>query len=447
VRIRSRRAGVLLLAVGSFMMAASTTVAIAQTGDGAQLGFFDVSADATGVGASFGDPTTQPYPVATGFVPDSVAQLSAGPSGQAQSSILWPGPLVGNAGSLANVIGTPLPPEVVSNLNYPIVARASASGGGRDEKSLGPMKATVDAKTSTASTALTDVNAPGVISAARVLTESVSAVESDKVTSTATSELEGVNVGGVIKFGRVRTVAKATTDGVRATTEQQVELTGVSVNGQAATVDDKGLHIGGQTVPAGDVTGGAKPVLDPFGVSAYVTKPVEDTSNGGAGHITSGSVVVVWSPPPPPDQFPDQLKSKSYWVVVLGGSSVKVSGTPGSQVAGEKPAADVFVPAAPETVLPTPSLSPPADSGAPTEGLAPTAGVPVGPSGPAAAAKTPFQSGTILQEAAAVSDRVPFGWVLIGIVGACLMGTGLQTIRQRAIGAALTATRCPLEGR
>jgi hypothetical protein len=443
VSLRSRRAGVLLLAVGSLMVAASATVAVAQTGGDSQLGFFDVTADATGVGASFGDPTSQPYPVATGFVPNSLAQLSAGPSGQAQSSILWPGPLIGNAGSLANVIGTPLPPEVVSNLNYPVVARASASGGGRDEKSLGPMKATVDGKTSTASTALTDVNAPGVISAARVLTESVSALEDDKVTSTATSELEGVDVGGVIRFGRVRTVAKGTTDGVRATTEQHVEVTGAFVNGQAATVDDKGLHVGGQTVPAGDVTGGAKPVLSPFGVSAYVTKPVEDASNGGAGHITSGSVVVVWSPPPPPDQFPDQLKSKSYTVVVLGGSSVKVSGTTGSAV-GENPADDFFSPAAPEGVLPTPSFSPPADSGAlalpQQSGAVPAVGSP-------AQAGVPFESATPLQDAAAVSDRVPFGWVLIGILGACLMGTGLQAIRQRAIGAAVTATHCPLERR
>src|SRR5438094_795933 len=186
MRGRSRRAGAVLLAAGSVMVLVSAVAAVAtaQTG-GESLGFFDISAEATGVGASFGDPTTQPYPVAAGLAPNTVAQLSAGPSGQAQASILWPGPLLSNAGSLANVIGTPLPPEVVSNLNYPIVARASASGGGREEKSLGPMKATVDGETSTASTALTDVNAPGVISAARVLTESVSAVESDKVTSTA----------------------------------------------------------------------------------------------------------------------------------------------------------------------------------------------------------------------------------------------------------------------
>ena len=209
-------------------------------------------------------------------------------------------------------------------------------------------------------------------------------------------------------------------------------------------MDDKGLHVGGQTVPAGDVTGGAKPVLDPFGVSAYVTKPVEDASNGGAGHITTGSVVVVWSPPPPPNQFPDQLKSKSYWVVVLGGSSVKVSGTPGSAGAAEQAPDNFFSPAAPETVLPTPSFSPPAESGA-LAPVPPSGGVPAVGAQPSAG--RPFESATPLQEAAAVSDRVPFGWVLIGIVGACLMGTGLQAIRQRAIVGALTATHCPLEGR
>jgi len=450
VRARSRRAGILLLAVGALMVVSSATAAIAQSGSDSDsgVGFFDVTGEATGIGATFGDPTSQPYPVAAGLAPNALAQLAAGPSGQAQASVLWPGPLLGNAGSLANVIGTPLPPEVVANLNDPVVARANAAGGGRDDKSGGPMHAGVGGKSSTATVGLTDFNAPGVVSAARVVTESVSALDGSKATSTATSELEGLNIGGVLKIGRVRTVASGSTDGVRAATTHEVEVTGATVNGQAATIDEAGLHFGGQTIPAGPITEGAKPATDPFGLHAYLTKPVEESANAGTGLVMSGAVVVVWEPPPPPDQFPDQAKSPSKWVVVLGGSTVHVSATPGNEVPAAASPGDFFAPSAPESVLPTPSFSPSAESGGTVDASTATdAGLSVAPaSGGGRGSARPGFSSPAFQDAAAVSDRVPFGWVLIGIIGACLMATGLQTIRQRAIAAAGSTTRCPLEG-
>jgi hypothetical protein len=286
------------------------------------------------------------------------------------------------------------------------------------------------------------------VSAARVVTESVSALDGSKATSTATSELEGLDIGGVLKIGHVRTVASGSTDGLRAETTHQVEVTGASVNGQAATIDAAGLHFGGQTIPAGPITDGAKPAFDPFGLHAYVTKPVEQSANAGSGQVISGSVVVVWEPPPPPDQFPDQAKSPSKWVVVLGGSTVRLNGTPGNGLpAAAASPGDFFAPPAPETVLPTPSFSPPAESGATAfdTSTAPSPAVAPVPRG-GRASGTPGFSSPAFQDAAAVSDRVPFGWVLIGIIGACLMATGLQTIRQRAITAAGTTTRCPLEG-
>ena len=47
---------------------------------------------------------------------------------------------------------------------------------------------------STATVALSQFNAPGVVSAARVVTDSVSALDGSKATSTATSELEGLDI-------------------------------------------------------------------------------------------------------------------------------------------------------------------------------------------------------------------------------------------------------------
>ena len=423
-------AGVLLL-VGSF-------AAVASADDSGGVGFFDVTANAAGIGASFGDPTSSPYPVAAGLVPNTVAELTAGPSGQAQSSVLWPGPLAGNAGSLANVIGTPLPPEVVSNANYPVVARASSAAGGTDEDTLGPMHAKVAGSDSSASTTLSNVAAPGVVTAAKVVTTSHSFLDGGKPTSIGESVLEGVTVaGGVLSIGSIHTIAQGTTDGAQAPTSQKVTVAGVTVNGQAATIDRSGLHVSGGAVPVGSVLDGGKPALDSLGITAYVTDPRSQSSSGGSGAIESGSVIVVWSPP----------SSGQYFVVVLGGSSVAVRATPGSDFAagGDGGPADFFAPAEPTAVLPTPSFSPSAGSAGAALDALPTAPGGPSPAGSAVAAAAPIQSGAPLDLAVAVTDRPPLGWVLIGIVGACLLGLGVHSFRQQALAAAVAGTHCPLE--
>src|SRR4051794_22638928 len=300
MRTGTRRTGVLLLAAGA-MFLATPVVAAAQTAtDGsdaaAALGFYDVSAEATGIGGSIGDPTSQPYPVAAGLVPNAVAQLSAGPSGHAVASMAWPGPLAGNAGSLANVVGTPLPPEVVSNANDPVKADASATGGARDEKTLGPMSALVDGANVESKAAVADFAAPGLVSAARAVTKSRSYADGSQLVSVAESELQGVEIAGVLSIDSIHTIAKGTTDGTTATTEPTVVVSGVTVNGQKATIDDKGLHLAGndQANPLGGVVSGANQGLSGLKMTAYVTKPLEQKTSGGSASLTTGSVIVDW---------------------------------------------------------------------------------------------------------------------------------------------------------
>jgi hypothetical protein len=434
--MRARRGAAALVAAGVVLLVtACTGMAVSAQEAGTEVGFFDITAEASGIGASFGDPTTQPYPVAAGLIPNAHASLSAGPSGRARSSILWPGPLVGSAGSLANVIGTPLPPEVVSQANYPVVAQAEAGGGGTDEAAVGPMTAKVEGSDSRAATTLTDVSAPDVVTAAKVATTSRSYLEGGKAISLAESVLEGVTVaGGALEIARIHTVARGVTDGITASTTQELTLTGVTLNDQAATIDREGLHVGGGAVPIGDVLEGAKPATDGFGIRAFVTDALKQESAGGAALLDTGAVVVEWSPP----------ESGQFFTVVLGGSSVRVSASPGSAFGAGGVGDEFFAPADPGTVLPTPSFSPsadlplssPVDSGAlagPTSGVN---GAPIA---------APIQSGPSLELASAVSDRVPFGWMLVGIIGALLAGSGLHAFRQQALAAAIAGGTCPLE--
>lgn len=448
MKFRSGGAARALLAVGLAMVASpiAATVASAQTaGEEAVLGFYDVSAEANGIGTFFGDPASQPYPVAAGLAPHALAQLGAGPSGRALSSITWPGPLLSNAGSLANVIGTPLPPELVANANYPVRAEANAAAGARDEQNVGPMSAVVDGGDSTARTALSDFKATGIVSAARVVTKSRSYLEGGLPVAVAETELQGVEVGGQVRIETVKTIARGRTDGQEATTEQEVVVSGVTVGGQGATIDADGLHLGPETNPnpATALIEGAAPALEPFKMRAYVTEPSEQSSEAGAGSISTGAVVFEW----------ELGDSGQRYTVVLGGASVALSATTeglGGAIedfgdAGAFDSVGGF--GGGDSGLPSSAAfvagATPSTAGA----LGGTTGGSRGGSGSGGGGATgEIVSPSDLSLASATSDRVPLGWMLIGGIGMLFIGSALHRMRDQALAAALGGgMRCPLE--
>ena len=430
------------LAVVGIVMLTTSMAAFAQT-KGPEFGLLDVTAEATGIGLQGGNPTSSPYPAAAALLPNASATLATGPSGTARSSILWPGPLVGSFGSLVNVIGTPLPPELVSQTNYPVVASAEAGAGGEDAETLGPMTASVKGSDSKASTALSDVAVPEVLSVGRVVTTARSFLDdAGNAAAEARSELQGVEIGP-LRIASITAIAKGSTDGTTATTTHELSFTGATLGDRPITFGPDGIHVGDAVVPVGQVLDGAKPATDEFGLTAYVTQPIEQKTADGTATLHSGSLIVDWSPPPdptgklPPGRF----------TFVLGGASVVLNATLGSAVEGAAGESDgFFAPADPGTVLPTPGLSAPTESGASLPGPSlGGGGSDVGGSSPAVDA--PIQGATPIELAGIVSDRVPFGWVLIGILGGLLAGTGLSSLREQAVSGALGGRRCPMEGR
>jgi hypothetical protein len=423
----------MLLVAGLGFVAGPMAMAFAASDASSGLGNFDVTAEATGIGATFGDPGSQPYPTAAGLAPNAVAQLGTGPAGLAYSSVMWPGPLAGNAGGLVNVIGTPLPPDVVANGNDPVKAQAAASGGARDEQTVGPMYALVDNNDSKATTALTDFAAPGIVSAARVVTTSRSYLDSSgRAVSVAESVLEGVEIAGVIKIENVHTIAKGTTDGSQATTEQQVVVSGATAQGQGISIDDKGLHTGPQTSPnpVDPAIGGLDPLLKGMSMRAFVTKPLEQRTQNGSAVMRTGSVVFEWKMGGGPQIV----------TVVLGGSSITMSATPGSSFGlGDNPvtggSGDLGSAGFTSSVgSGTVGLGAPGGAG-----LVPSAGrVATRPAG-TNAGPVPFEL------ASSMTDRVPLGWMIIGVLGMCLIGMSLHGLREQALDAALAGSTCPLE--
>ncbi|MCU1374047.1 MAG: hypothetical protein JWO68_1333, partial [Actinomycetia bacterium] len=237
----------------------------------------------------------------------------------------------------------------------------------------------------------------------------------------AESQLQGVEIAGLIKIDSIRTTAKGTTDGQAATTDQDVVITGVTVQGQGATIDSTGIHLGPQAAPSplDPVVSGANQALKAFGMEAFVTKPIEQTGAGGAGLVRSGSVVFVWEPP----------NSGQRFTVVLGGASAQVEATPGSAFGL---GGDSFVAPAIGGTDFTPSgdvaVAAVGTGGAPTGGSPTEVITPVG-----------------LADASRPTDRVPLGWMLIGLAGMALIGTSFTGLRAKALDAALLGTTCPLE--
>ena len=432
-----RRFARLFIVLGGVMIAAPMSMAVAQTADiESTIGFFEVSGQSAGIGIEFGNPDSATgYPV-VGLVPSASSTFSGGPAGRAVSSIAWPGDLVANAGTLASLVGVPLPPDVLANANYPVKAEASASGGARDEQSLGAMTAIVTEKDAVARTALSDFSSPAVVSASRIVTKTRSFEDGGQAGSIAETEMNGVEIAaGLVKIDTVLTIAKAVSDGTTATLEQSVTVSGVTVGGQAATIDESGMHFGPSSNPnpldapvAGFNEGFAE-----AGFEAFVTKPVDQTSEGGAGSVSSGAVVFVWT----------MGDAGNETVVTLGGSRARVQATPGSALdlgtdldsltgAGDfgSGSADLGSFSAPVDLDSTGSF------GSPSTGSS--------GSGGGGSKIVPADAVLGFENVSTLSDRVPIGWMLIGILGMFLVGSGLHGLRAATVTGAF-GTACPLE--
>src|SRR5207302_9522806 len=106
----------------------------------------------------------------------------------------------------------------------------------------------------------------------------------------ATSEAANIVLdGGMVTIGRVISTAKMTTDGQKATGESHTAVEGLKIAGQAATVDDQGVHIGGQSNPlTGQINQALAQALAKTGLTMKVVAN-DKSINGATGSMTAGS--------------------------------------------------------------------------------------------------------------------------------------------------------------
>ena len=217
--------------------------------------------------------------------------LQAGGQAFAQTSILWPGGLAAGLGTLLKQ-AAPLP---VAIPNYPIRAEAHEYSGPVSDAAIPGIRMQAFGSPEKAD-ALSDVGAvvvPGIIDVRSSSSHSQSLVDSAKASTTVDVSLHGISLaGGAITIDAIKSTAATVSDGAHPTGKASTVITGLSVGGMPATLDAKGLHASGQTVPGVDPNAQIAAVLAQTGYHLSLT-PDDLKLAGGDAEASSPALVVV----------------------------------------------------------------------------------------------------------------------------------------------------------
>lgn len=361
-------------------------------------------------------------------VPESSATLANGPVGYGLSSLVWPGPLASNAGSLILVVQPTAPPQVTA-LNNPIRAEART---GQNPPTTTNNNTPGTSMVATAKDDLVEATASvdsstGGGSFGSSHTHALTTLAGATAKSTSDSLVRDISLaGGVVKIDSVSSVAEATTDGTKSAGDAHTVVHGLTIAGMPATVDDNGLHIGSQGQPANAAANQiAQQALGKSGASITVSRPTKETKDASTT-VTAGSLVVSWN-----------TGSGSIFTVTLGAAEATVTAAPGTDagITGGAPpgSADAGPGAGPATAGAASASSP---VGAAGGGLT---GSPLPAALGAAAAHTASPSLRLAGHGALVGTAS----IVLGVLATILAGFGLRRLSD-GIFAEPAAIVCPL---
>jgi hypothetical protein len=249
-------------------------------------------------------------------IPESSADLRTGPVGRAFSSIVWPGPIVGNLGTLLRVLQPTLPPSVRA-LNDPVRAEATT---GQDPPTTTLSLPDVS-MTATASDQLVEARATvGTLSAEAGPTSGFSSFGSARLRSgmpnaTASASVGGLSIaGGLVTIGAVTSTANASSDGTRGAGTASTDIAGLTVAGQRIAVDDRGLHLGSGGARLGSAVNRlVNETLVAAGIELSLGVPTRMVTGASATMVAPALTVTVKG-------------SSGVLGLVLGGAQASVSG-------------------------------------------------------------------------------------------------------------------------
>jgi len=459
--ISRRRRRLALVAAVALVFVGSSTAVLAQTsGGGAALGGYKLDARAQAVNVIHDSPDSPSptHPDFDGSVPAAQSTTDTGPIGHGLASIFWPGPLGGNFGAalkqLQQACAPPLPvpgvPPVCAPIpqqlkdhadqfNDPVRAESFYPQAPQDADYRNIPGVTMNShitdggKKVAASGSLDGFGAAGVGVIANLSAKTTNTLTDSTGTTEATSEVDNVVLaGGMVTIGRVASTAKLTTDGQKATGGAHTTVDGLKIAGQAATVDDQGIHIGGQSNPAQNQINQA--LAQALAKSGLTVKLVSNdiSFNGATGSVTAGSLLIQY------EDDKNQVVAggvHNSFVVALGGATADVDSSQGSNSDyGTDTAVGAGVDNPGDTSVAGPEIPPAGlgDVAAPPSAL--SSAVPRG---------RPFA--VLPLRLSLNSFGLAWGLVLFAVLAAMGVAFGLRRLTDDVFASAPAAAACPLE--
>lgn len=369
-----------------------------------------------------------------GVIPEAVSTLRNGPVGFALSSVVWPGVLAGNLGSLLVVAGDGQVPDDARQLDSPVRAEARSGGDGKEVVNDDYPGARMVAKATdfevTAQATVTDETASpaGRQGSSSGATRTAVTGPRTAVSEAKSSAKDLSLAGGVVTIGSVTSEAKATTDGVKADATGKTVTSGVVIGGVPVTIDERGVTVAGTSAPLNSTAAGVvNMAIKNAGMTIAVSQPSK-TVEGGSVQYDSGSVVFFW-----------QQQPGTSTTVILGGTRVTATASPGFDFGGG-PVTGGTTGGAPPVTGGTGVTTPPVVDAPVVPGT--VAPVEAPPAVVAEAPPAPFTA-----ELAAARQALPGGLspvvVVLGLLGGGLMAAGFRRLPDRVLEA--TPATCLLE--
>ena len=280
---RRRRLALLVGAASLFGLTGNLPTTTAQDaapgGTGEQLfGTYELEARGSGVQGRYELVGILPggAPVIDLTLPETLARFGSGPTGYGMASLAYPGPVIGNFGSLVTQGGGPgdqIPP-------YPIRAEAFYPSGPVDaDASQGPavQKVVTGPLGVQVNATFPPLDAPPVVTVGSLASATRTAIEGEVAVSRSRVALSGVNIlGGVITIESLVTDLVAVHDGSTGSTNGGTVASGVKFLGLDASLTQDGLVLkkGPPVEGPGEPLGGL--LGDAAGPLADLTAPVQD---------------------------------------------------------------------------------------------------------------------------------------------------------------------------
>jgi len=364
--VRSRRARTLVVAGVAAVFIGSSTAVLAQTSGGAGLGGYKLDARAQALNIVHDSPSSPSptHPDFDGSVPAAQSTTDTGPIAHGLSAIFWPGPLGGNFGAALSQLNqecapplpvpgvppvcVPIPQQLKdhsSQFNDPVRAETFYPQAPQDSDYKNIPGATMNShitdggKKVTAFGSLDGFGAAGVGVIANLTATTTNTLTDTTATAEATSEAKGIVLANnLVTIGRVFSWAKLHTDGTTATVDQAITtIDGLKIAGQAATVDQDGIHIGGQSNAASkQINAALAQALAKSGLSIKLVSN-DSSPTGATGSVTAGSLVIQYEDDK--QQLVPGAGIQNSFVIALGGATASVDSSQGSNSdLGESPA-------------------------------------------------------------------------------------------------------------